>query len=75
MHACADLFQERVKAFKTWLLERPETVIGVVAHWGLLHELTGGDNFGNCELRSYHLDPSGRVQDLSIITKAASVAG
>uniref|UniRef100_A0A7S3VI36 Phosphoglycerate mutase-like protein n=1 Tax=Dunaliella tertiolecta TaxID=3047 RepID=A0A7S3VI36_DUNTE len=53
-----EAFQERVKEFKEWLLQRPETCIAIVAHWGLIYELTGGVDFANCELRSYLLTSS-----------------
>ncbi len=59
----ADIFLERVAALKQYLLERPEAVIGVVAHWGLIHALTGGDDFRNCELRTYTLTPTGQLQE------------
>eukprot|EP00798_Chlamydomonas_sp_ICE-L_P016601 gene16601-22841_t len=51
----------RVQLFREWLLARPEKVIGLVAHWGLLDELTG-DSFSNCELRSYGLHPGGKLE-------------
>lgn len=38
----ADVFRARVQQLRVWLAGRPESVIGVVAHWGLLKELTGG---------------------------------
>jgi len=44
----AESFKERVEEFKRWLAARPETVISVVAHWGLIYELTGGVDFANC---------------------------
>lgn len=40
--APVDLFKARVLDFKQWLTKRPESVIAMVAHWGLLEELTGG---------------------------------
>ncbi|PNW86442.1 hypothetical protein CHLRE_02g086500v5 [Chlamydomonas reinhardtii] len=55
-----DVFKERVMQFKRWLGSRPEETIAVVAHWGLLYELTSdgdsrGAEFENCQLRSYTL--------------------
>eukprot|EP00967_Tisochrysis_lutea_P129041 scaffold221474_cov17-Tisochrysis_lutea.AAC.1 len=47
-YLAAEAFQERVKEFKEWLLQRPETCIAIVAHWGLIYELTGGVDFANC---------------------------
>jgi len=44
----ADVFEERVREFKAWLHARPEKCIAVVAHWGLIYELTGGVDFANC---------------------------
>ena len=55
-HRGPDLFKERVLALRTWLAERPEQCIAVVAHWGLLHELTGGSEFENCQIRTFALD-------------------
>ena len=39
----ADRFQQRMQAFKQYLKHRPEDTLGVVAHHGVLHELTGKD--------------------------------
>ena len=39
----AENFSKRVKVFRKWLMDRPESVIAVVAHWGVLLELTGRD--------------------------------
>eukprot|EP00891_Asterochloris_glomerata_P005856 jgi/Astpho2/5856/Aster-02362 len=50
-----DRFQQRMQAFKKYLKLRPENVLGVVAHHGVLHELTGKD-FSNCEIWSCYLD-------------------
>lgn len=62
----AELFNERVEAFKEWLLARPERVIAVVAHWGLINQLTAGADFRNCELRSFELcGRSKRVKELA----------
>ncbi|KAL6762250.1 histidine phosphatase superfamily [Haematococcus lacustris] len=51
-----EVFAERIEQFRRWLLQRPESVIAVVAHWGVIMQLTGHD-FENCELRSYCLHP------------------
>ena len=42
------------------LWARPERVIALVAHWGLLSELTG-HSFDNCEVRSYELQQEGML--------------
>ncbi|GLC36655.1 hypothetical protein PLESTB_000126900 [Pleodorina starrii] len=49
-------FKERVQALRLWLAARPEQCIAVVAHWGLLYELTGGADFENCQIRTFSLD-------------------
>eukprot|EP00798_Chlamydomonas_sp_ICE-L_P015009 gene15009-21077_t len=54
-------FSKRVKVFRKWLMDRPESVIAVVAHWGVLLELTGRD-FENCELQSFKLLHNGMVE-------------
>uniref|UniRef100_A0A7R9VRV2 Uncharacterized protein n=1 Tax=Chlamydomonas euryale TaxID=1486919 RepID=A0A7R9VRV2_9CHLO len=51
-------FRQRVAEFKAYLLKRPEAVVAVVAHWGLLHELTG-HSFDNCEIKSFELHDNG----------------
>ncbi|EFJ41539.1 hypothetical protein VOLCADRAFT_119663 [Volvox carteri f. nagariensis] len=51
-----DIFKARVQELRLWLAARPEQCIAVVAHWGLLHELTGGFDFENCQIRSFVLD-------------------
>ncbi|GIL50443.1 hypothetical protein Vafri_6566 [Volvox africanus] len=51
-----DAFKARVQALRLWLAERPERCIAVVAHWGLLYELTGGADFENCQIRTFTLD-------------------
>lgn len=61
----SDIFKARVAEFRKWLLARPEQCIAVVAHWGLLHELTGGASFDNCEVRSFLLVPTGKLQPVS----------
>ena len=48
----SDLFKARVRQFKRWLLERPESVLAFVSHWGVLHALTGY-SFDNCEVRGW----------------------
>ena len=40
---------------RRWLESRPERVIALVAHWGVLDALTQHD-FENCELKSWYLD-------------------
>lgn len=47
----ADVFFERLMALRSYLLRRPEKHIVVVAHWGIIRGLTGGD-FRNCEVRA-----------------------
>lgn len=42
-------FVERMCKFTAWLEARPESVIAVVSHWGVLMELTG-KSMQNCEL-------------------------
>ncbi|GIL88886.1 hypothetical protein Vretimale_16910 [Volvox reticuliferus] len=51
-----DAFKARVQALRLWLAERPEQCIAVVAHWGLLNELTGGADFENCQIRTFVLE-------------------
>ena len=46
----ADVFLERVSRFRAWLAARPERVIAVVSHWGVLDALTQLE-FANCEVR------------------------
>ncbi|GBF89106.1 hypothetical protein Rsub_01823 [Raphidocelis subcapitata] len=50
-----DVFAERIEAARAWLEARPERSIAVVTHWGVLHSLTGGTDFENCELRTTRL--------------------
>jgi hypothetical protein len=52
-----EAFRLRVAEFKAFLLARPETVIAVVAHWGLLLELTG-HQFDNCEVKTFEMQVS-----------------
>lgn len=63
-----DVFADRVQLLKQRLLERPEQCIAIVAHWGLLHELTGGHEFKNCEIKTYTLSGEGRVQQASVFS-------
>jgi hypothetical protein len=49
------VFAERIEAARAWLEARPERSIAVVTHWGVLHSLTGGTDFENCELRTTRL--------------------
>uniref|UniRef100_A0A7S2U494 Phosphoglycerate mutase n=1 Tax=Lotharella oceanica TaxID=641309 RepID=A0A7S2U494_9EUKA len=41
-------FVARLEAFRKDLMQRPESTIAVVAHWGVLNAMTGRD-FRNCE--------------------------
>jgi broad specificity phosphatase PhoE len=45
-----EIFDGRMKRFKEWLQQRPETCILVVSHWGVLNHLTGGQDLKNCGL-------------------------
>jgi len=58
-----DVFEERVEKFRHWLLQRPERVIAVVAHWGLLMQLTG-ESYENCEIRSWQMCGEGKLTPL-----------
>lgn len=51
----ADVFAMRMAELASWLAARPESCIALVSHWGCLHQLTGGSDFDNCELRSVAL--------------------
>jgi len=55
---CADVFLERVSRFRAWLAARPERVIAVVSHWGVLDALTQLE-FANCEVRPARSTPRG----------------
>jgi len=55
-----DVFRARVQQLRVWLAGRPESVIGVVAHWGLLKELTGED-FANSEIRTFAMSEKGHI--------------
>jgi broad specificity phosphatase PhoE len=48
---CAEVFLERVSRFRAWLAARPESVIAVVSHWGVIDALTQIE-FANCEVSS-----------------------
>lgn len=48
LHTHTEVFEKRVEEFKEWLFDRPESVIAVVAHWGLIYSLTKGVDFTNC---------------------------
>ncbi|PNH09274.1 hypothetical protein TSOC_004130 [Tetrabaena socialis] len=50
------VFKARVLELRRWLAARPERCIALVAHWGLINELTDGAEFANCEVRSYGMD-------------------
>ncbi|GFR44486.1 hypothetical protein Agub_g5749 [Astrephomene gubernaculifera] len=50
------LFRARIAALRRLLAARPERSIALVAHWGVLHELTGGVEFANCEIRSFAME-------------------
>mmetsp|Transcript_20510 Transcript_20510/g.33243 ORF Transcript_20510/g.33243 Transcript_20510/m.33243 type:complete len:250 (+) Transcript_20510:257-1006(+) len=44
-----EVFDARMIALKAWIERRDETVIAIVAHWGVWYNLTGRQ-FENCEL-------------------------
>ncbi len=46
--------------FKRYLIQRPEAVLAVVCHWGVLRGLTNRD-FENCEVQSYTLRDDGFI--------------
>lgn len=54
------MFLARVAEFRDWLVARPETVIAVVTHWGVLDALTQIE-FANCEVRARALARSARA--------------
>ncbi len=66
-HVCvlvyADVFLQRIGRLKQYLLQRPELVIGMVAHWEVINALTGGADLENCELRTYTLTHEGHVRE------------
>ena len=43
------VFEERLGRFKAWLSAQPESRVAVVAHWGVIHALTGR-SLENCEV-------------------------
>lgn len=47
----ADEFGIRMEAFRTYLRQRPEEVLAVVTHFGVLEHMTG-HRFCNCEIWS-----------------------
>ena len=50
-----EVFEARMTALKEWIAGRDETVIAMVAHWGVWYSLTGRE-FENCELVECRLD-------------------
>lgn len=48
-------FVQRMAELRAFLAARPERTIAVVAHWGVIHALTG-KQAQNCELLDYALD-------------------
>ena len=48
---CSDEFGARMEAFRTYLRQRPEKVVAVVTHFGVLEYMTG-HRFTNCEIWS-----------------------
>lgn len=51
----SDVFRNRLIKAKQWLLSRPEEVVVVTTHWGVIRGLTG-HSFENCEARLYQID-------------------
>lgn len=49
-------FKSRCEELKSSLASRPEDVIALVSHWGVLRELSGGYEFENVEIKTYSLD-------------------
>jgi broad specificity phosphatase PhoE len=49
-------FRSRMVALSDWLANRKESTICLVAHWGVLEWLTGGDDFQNCEMKVIDFD-------------------
>ena len=47
----ADEFEARMEAFRMYLRQRPEQVVAVVTHFGVLEHMTG-HRFTNCEIWS-----------------------
>jgi broad specificity phosphatase PhoE len=50
----AVVFLARMQQLQQWIEARPERVLAVVTHWGVLRALTGRD-FENCELQTVKL--------------------
>ena len=48
-----DHFNKRMAALYDWLESREETVIALICHYGVIEYLTGGEEFGNCEIASF----------------------
>jgi hypothetical protein len=69
----AGVFSRRVGELRRWLLARPEQCIAVVAHWGLLMELTHGADFANCQIQTYQLSTNGKLRQV-LSSKHASVS-
>ena len=46
----AEEFRARLLALKTWIIQRPETNIALVTHWGVARGLTG-ESLYNCEMK------------------------
>lgn len=55
--------QDRIRAFKQWLAERPETTLAVVGHAGYFNCMAGV-RLGNCEVRWFTLQrgPDGELE-------------
>lgn len=49
-----DVFLDRCRHFLAWLAARPEKIIAVVTHWGVIEALTQTE-FVNCEIGTYLL--------------------
>ena len=47
----AEEFGRRMEKFRTYLMQRPEQVLAVVTHFGVLEHMTG-HMFTNCEIWS-----------------------
>lgn len=53
-----------MRELKQWLLARPERVIGVVSHWGVIRGLTNIE-FDNCQIGTFELTATGRVKPIT----------
>jgi broad specificity phosphatase PhoE len=51
----SEVFERRMHDLLSWLNDRPEKTIAVIAHWGVWFSLTGRE-FENCELVVFNLD-------------------